>query len=727
MTFWKPDSAGYTPSPSFAGIKDAFRPLAVIDRTWRAQTRKGQTINRTLTVVNDLAKDLVGALVVRLGDRLVAEIPLSVDQGRFTETTINFKVPEDLSVGQHAYTVCFTADSGEQDQWSRRWRVAAPFAKGQPLKGISLAVVGQHAPINELEALGASVTRFDALVEVTDHPLILLGRNVIKGTNAEATELRKRLSNGTRFLFLEQSHSVFPTLEMNPTPYATAWTRALGHPLLKNITDADLCFWGDAGYASLDGDHIVVKMGYTKADGAHALALADSGEGGFGTGNLGTQPLLEVEEGPGLMIANQFFTHGRYEDLPVAETLLVNAVRRLKDWQPSQKNDAESVVFSANADPKTVMAAAHNGQDVLVEGFHVMLESDTLKNWSQALGVKLEWVSDEEKHWQAVYPQSTNIDPLFQGINLEDLCGIETWTYAKGDAVNHPLSNGAFLAVKGLEPLWVTPTQSGLREMMVHQGKTEPLRAHTSSRFVYGEERPLEHVLMARVRIGSGSVLLSCLTFPENYQRMQRARNRLLANLGVAAQSSALDGERSNSQAVSKGFANVVKRAKAVIDEDLWTQVAEASGADNGDRCWTQPWSDITPFERLPAEEGDGLFEDGKIGVGPQWQPGTSLIIGTTLSSPRTRKDMSSDIGIPNPEEQLFCDFKGTGEIEAVLNGVHFGRLELNDGVATLPDLELLMGRNHLVLRWWPTSASDTLRIEFRDIMRHPDTSFRYG
>ena len=39
---------------------------------------------------------------------------------------------------------------------------------------------------------------------------------------------------------------------------------------------------------------------------------------------------------------------------------------------------------------------------------------------------------------------------------------------------------------------------------MVLGGKTEPLRAHTLSRFVYGNEKPEKAVVMGRIRVGTG-------------------------------------------------------------------------------------------------------------------------------------------------------------------------------------------------------------------------------
>jgi beta-galactosidase len=721
FNFWQPETPGFGATPSFAKLRDAFRPVALVDRSYRAQYRHDQSVSRSFTLVNDSIRDLAGEVVVNLGGIEVAKVAVAATRGRTCEVTVTFTVPVALNPGRYDFAVTFTAATGEVDRWTRDWRIAAPFAAGRPLTGLKLVTVGAKAPVAELTELGAQVTASKSLADVpASVRLIVVGRSALVGD--EAKVLADLTARGARVLLLEQSHTPFPGLTMRPSLVATAWKRAHHHPVLAGLDDADLAFWGETGYAAVEGDHLVAYNAYNKGDARYAQTLVDSGEGGFGSGDLDAQLLLEIVDGAGLILASQFRIDGRTTELPAAETLLVNAVRRLATWQPVA---GALTMVAANADADEAVAAARAGATVLVDG----LGQSHVAAWAAALSLPLEWIPAPEQHWQAVRVTDRRgaSDPLLAGLSNEDFSGVERWTYRREHPPAQPVAAGALAPTAGLEALLTSPSGSCLYELFVQDGNVEPLRAHTASRFCYGDERAPACVLFARVRVGSGQVLLSLLDVPPTHVRLNRWRFRLAANLGVAPSGSIFTQKAAEfiPGAIphwegGNGTVSIIHRSKEALDDATWAKLTAGNTYYLG-REWNQPYLRHVAWERL------AVIQDGLVGVCANWQPGQSLLIATTITSKRPRKNLGSNLGVPNPEDQLFADIHGQGRVEGQLNLHPLGAVELVGGVGTFPDLEFEEGHNHLILRWWPKSAEDQIKIHIRDIMRRADFSLGFG
>jgi hypothetical protein len=89
------------------------------------------------------------------------------------------------------------------------------------------------------------------------------------------------------------------------------------------------------------------------------------------------------------------------------------------------------------------------------------------------------------------------------------------------------------------------------------------------------------------------------------------------------------------------------------------------------------------------------------------------------------RKDVSSNLGVPNPDILTFLRLVGKGEVEVVLNGAKLATLAL-DGEATVSDIALEAGGNHLLIRWRPPSPNATLALYWHDIEKRPETDLTF-
>lgn len=147
--------------------------------------------------------------------------------------------------------------------------------------------------------------------------------------------------------------------------------------------------------------------------------FCESGEGGFGNGDLDHTPLFTMPVGRGLVIASQFLVTDKAVEHPAALRLFANLLTHADRWKPGA---GETVIEAGAADPRGLVKQARKGATVLVGP----LDSDGLAAWGKVTGIDFVPVPVEEGY-QAI---RVSDDPLTAGISNEDTCGVESWTYS---------------------------------------------------------------------------------------------------------------------------------------------------------------------------------------------------------------------------------------------------------------------------------------------------------
>jgi hypothetical protein len=706
FAFWKPEEKGYTASVAFDLMQQAFRPVAVIDESRRSQYHTGAKVLRRLHVVNDFARDLKGTLRVHLGGKLVHESAVAVKRGRVECIEVSWTIADVSTNGEYAYAVSLESDAGN-DSWERPWFLAKPFASSRSLEGMNVTLVGSEGLSETLVKLGASVRCVATLDEVdpaSEH-IVLVAPFTIKA--AAAPRLRALLDAGLRIVLLEQTTSIFPGSPMKEQSVVTAWKRAPLHPVFQNIGDEHLRFWGETPFPSLDGDHFVIRSAYSKGDGRHATCLADTGDGGFGYGDLEGQALLEIEDGEGLLLACQLLIGERFGDLPVAELLLANLLRHAASWNPCSSVE----VATTNEFSQPLLQQAAKGATVIVSN----PTDAVLAEWGRALAVRLEARVDPHGIYQAVRASGAD-HPLVQGVSHHDLCGIEKWTYSWSKLPNKEVASRLLIPAARLDELLTTAQRSALRELFVYEGGTEALRAHTASRFCYGNELAEYGVIAGVVRHGKGRVVFSLLDGSADApSRLVRCLNAIRRNAGEKLADRIWDVPAVKSENRSDGFPTKIHRCLEAHDGESLSRLVAA----------TKPLQDFFGSRQMLTQS---RWEEIEIKDG--WITALSaetVILAGTIKSPRPRKNIEiSVLNCPNPEEQVFCDFEGEGTATFHLNTAAIAQADLASGVVTVPDIDLEAGNNHYLIVWKPGKAGAKLRMDWRNIMRTPERTLLF-
>jgi hypothetical protein len=712
--FWKTDK-GYTPQGGFEIQAKAFRPFAVIDLNLRSGYIAGNTFERALCIVNDTDSDVDGVLVTALcddkGTMREWRDAVHVERGRHHTQSIATELDESHA-GRLIWSVSFESGDSCLDSWERELDVAPAASK--PPASLSDATIGifgaAGAPVrNLLEAAGVRVVPVAELstAEPGSPDILILAKNAVVPGSTQNVDVMRFVRAGGRVIVLEQTACLFPALSVEEKPVNTAFVRAPEHPVMTAFDDTDFAYWGNDPYALAGGDSAVARHMYRKDNGHLVMPLLDSGEGGFGHGDLELTPLFEATEGEGIILACQLRISDTLRTIPAARRLLGALLDRAASFAPAPEPHLLIAADHPSSTPADLVTEARTGATVLAE----ISDPDTLRQWGDALSLPLQW-ADRTDIFQAVRHHEHK---LLSGISNQDTCGITTWTYSPPANRNCPVAAGAFLPCQGLEPILVTATKSCLYELFVKEGKTEPLRAHTLSRFLF-DEAPPEHVLLGVAEAGRGRVILSAFR-PDQpaHPGLPRARNLLLRNLGRRFDGSLLEGDAVPESGKSRGFPET---CHVLADSDRtadWNKLVENTRYSS-ERMVSKPILTIGSWKRIECPHGNVQTpEDNR-----------DLILYYVIRSAIARKNIDMDIDVPNPEALTFLDVQGTGTVSLVVNGCPYGTQSLTGGNATFSDIELEAGFNHVLLRWSPDRGDTPLTMRWRNIMRQPERAFQF-
>ncbi|MEX0332121.1 MAG: glycoside hydrolase family 2 protein [Puniceicoccaceae bacterium] len=712
--FWKDSDEPYTSFGQTNAIQArAFRSFALIDLSHRRSYLTGQEVQRILYLVNDTPSNQHGSLVISLesNDKVlhVETLELSVARGRVVEHQVFLHLPRTTELASARFRATFTPDGKHSplDIIESDWSLF-------PEKPDRL--FGQHGPIRLigygisekwLQELGLEVDKQDALEGPVDGDpqLLIMERNTVVPGSLQNHWIEDYLKTGGQVLLLEQTHSLFPDVVLESKPQLHGFVRGYKHPVLTNFTQEDFQFWGEDPYASMNSNGHIAHSVYQKGESCLLKPLVDAGEGGSGLKLPEWTVLGEVKLGNGRLLASQFRFAEKGSTIPEARDLFTAMLAYLLGEHSSFQKSPHIVEADARDDLISALGEAKLGGTTWIR----LRDESLLGTVSEHLGINLTGV--EAARYQAVRVKD---DPLLSGISNVDISGIDGMSYCFG-AESYAVANFALEKVDGLEPLLVTPTKALQEEHHIHGQRTEPLRTHGASRFLFAEA-PEEQVMLGRIRHGKGCVYLDVFGKPEEtHSRLKRYESLLMRNLGGSVARHALSGKKVPApvessqgfprQVLTQAVSNPGKRREITANTFLSTERLAPSSMFRIDG-----WSIMA--------NNEGIWDA---------TTGSEQAFYTCLHTPRTRRIVMEDSGIPNPDSLTFLDVEATsGSVELFLNGESMGTKSLASGKSSFSDLELVQAFNQVLLLWKPEAGTGTLQFRFRNIQMHPETEFLF-
>ena len=307
-------------NPWAGEYSEMLKPMTVAPLDFHPNVKSGGVFKRDIVVLNDGDRPLNGIRYYwEMDGRILVEEPIDfyLAPGKKKNFTLEIPVPEveEAKSAQLLVRLFWRRANKmiEVDRFEETVYVIPDLDRSEYTDRV--AVVGGDENLDQLLASiglgGAQRIDGEEISEATQ--LVLVAEDAFDASMAPA--LDAFVENGGMVLIMAQEdwrpfRSELPERDMDHAATKT-WKRAVDHPVLKNIDDAQLSYWTK--------DNVITRGTYKKPEGSSARVLIDTG-GRFG---MVWTPLVEVPVSHGAYLMSTLeLTKGE----PVAAQLLANIV-----------------------------------------------------------------------------------------------------------------------------------------------------------------------------------------------------------------------------------------------------------------------------------------------------------------------------------------------------------------------------------------------------------------
>lgn len=713
FNFWE-EGKGYDTLRSFDIQKDGFRPFALIDHSNQINYYDGKPIVRKICAVNDTYHDVEGELCVYFNNTLVKKEKLSVKRGYTVNVDVDL-LPSFINIRNiqnYSYRYEFMCDGKVLDKQFKEIRIYPKMNKKiDRLRKISSSYnICILKPKKIAELFDQYKIRYgsisDTEKDISENvDLLIVESDIINEGSHINKVIDKYVSDGGKVILMEQNTSMFKGLNMIQKNVLTTFCIA-DNQIFNNISSDDLCYWGIDSYAKINSNAIVARSMYVKSDIPDDITyLLESGEGGFGRGDLENSTLLMIKHKKGLIIANQMLISEKWKDQPSARELIFNIFLYAYSYV---NNDVVNRPIILNGSDHEMFERYERqlsrGGRMIISG----LNKNNVEKWNILLHSQLKV---EEK---TVYQGIKNIkDIITQGISNDDMNGIVTFSYCKPTAHNTVIADNVIEDNGSVKPIISTCENNIMKELSVFDGQTELRRAFTITKYYHNVQRD-SNILIGSVKYADGIIYLNQLIASDKNTKFERLQNRLYYNLGAESVSTILTDETVHCNRQSNGYPERMHIQSFDINDDIWNDFVSTTVNNN---------------ERMPHKKtisiGEWSVNESSMIVHKETDRKCILLTFNIFSS-EPRKNIETNLGVPNPELLTFVDFFGKGDIRLAVNGTDMGRKAFTDGMTSFSDISLESRHNYVMIAWCAKAIDDELNMQWHDINGRAEVNFEF-
>jgi hypothetical protein len=323
----------------------------------------GETVEKQFIIINNSRVTVSGSAEwsIDLNTRVEGTTELRIPTGDQTRVPLQFKLPAGLAPGSYHLHASFKTSSGEKQEDSFAFQVVPRPTISRPVSKIALFdPPGQTTKL--LSQVGIACQSVEPGADLSAFDVLFIGKGALT-VEAPAPALT-RVRDGLKVVVFEQTADVLEKrLGFRVEEYGLrqVWPRVPDSPLLAGLTSENLRDWRGASTllpATLD---YTLSPRYNGAPTVHwcglevtrlwrcgnwgnvaSVLIQKPPRGDFkpvvdGGYALQYSPLLEYQEGRGLVLFCQMDVTGRTESDRAAETLLSNIIRYVDAWRPAPR------------------------------------------------------------------------------------------------------------------------------------------------------------------------------------------------------------------------------------------------------------------------------------------------------------------------------------------------------------------------------------------------------
>ena len=551
----------YIPNPSWAHVRDAFKPAAIFANEYDALFFDDSVLTRSFSVYNDTEHPASVRLSFRWEDEAGTELAAGEDHmlqppgERWTWET-SLPLPPADEVRRITLHLLLHHDDALVHTLEKAYVIYPQTLKTTPIdaRGRRVALLGDESSHQALHHLIPDILWLGAGegAELNDVDFLIIGKDFAGRVADWQPRLRDFVEQGGFLLILEQGGFLPGELTLSGQKFYAAYPSEPDHPVFNGLDREDLRFWGAENIHEGE-DEFLVQNAFVRPEQGDVRALLECGKGDFGYGGMQWAALLEYREGAGGVLVNQVAILSNFDRRPQAVRLLRNMLDYGVHFQ-AQSRFRAGLLADSNSPARDFCDAIDLAYDLVTDDFAayplLLLDPDELAPTRIAAlqdyvrdGGRLLVLPSEPEHTIAlqallktdvdiipadVYQLKPQPHPLNAGLSLHDLFHIERAAYAKTAHQNTVICNHA-LDIRAAQPLWEN-VQAPWEALFV-QRQNQEYRQVAVAEAVDSSFEP--RCYGAIQKLGEGEIIFSQMRLLADNAKVRRAYARLLSNLGA--------------------------------------------------------------------------------------------------------------------------------------------------------------------------------------------------
>ena len=537
-------------NPVMAFMREAYRPVTVINREYNRCFYDGAPLRRSFDVYNDTLR----AHEVTVDCRFTVagtdySTSLSFTQLPAEHRVAEFSLPLPDVGGKEKATLYITLSHEGETRFTleKEYCIYPRSLRDTAVPGDRrVCYLGSDEGYARIAALCSRHKHIESLSSLETSDILVLGERLSTDIEPMREQLDRFVLEGGAVIVLEQSTLSIGELSLTDMDFFSAHAGDPEHPLLRGLSDDDMIYWGPT--VTEERPEPFIHRCYEKPErGGYTFVLeCDAGDYADG-GDLWT-PLMTADCGRGRVILSQIEIGENFDSVPQAALLLRNMLEYAqsacaREYRPVYAADSSaSSMLSAlgidhdmlrpgcpagvclagcGSDAEALAGFAREGGDVLT----LPPNRDFAARLSEAVGVGIGLHDIEVSHARAAS------DALLRGISPVDLFRYDKIPMSPRQVENKRLAYCA-LEVEGGENLVHDVPCTIWEDSFWNRIRCEALIIPMVS---MNREHPREpYALLSRIGCGRGSIIMSALTAREDDEKDIRVYAHLLENLGAS-------------------------------------------------------------------------------------------------------------------------------------------------------------------------------------------------
>jgi len=535
----------YRENPLMPFMREAYRPVTVINREYNRSFYASSPLVRTFDVYNDTLSAHTSTVFCTLtvGGKTVWKERKVLRQEPGGHDILELTIPSPDVREKTVAKLTLTLSHEEKAVISKDWDYTfyPESIKTDKIPSGSVYFYGDEG-FDLVSDLCEHIEKVKDIGQL-DGGILFLGAHLDLDANLLAARLDSFVSNGGVLVVLEQSTMGIGNLTLTNLDFFSAHSSNPKHPLLAGLTDDDLIFWGPS--VTEDRPEAIIHRNYLKPIGGEYTFVLESASGDYADGGDLWSPLMTVKHGKGTVVLCQLELNENYAAVPQACVLLRNLLSYAASLTENtylgigscgKRADAFLArlgVKASDNDCRVLLAdvadcTAEEIKTFLLSGGTVVTlpfgEAD-LNKLSMITGDKISLIPREISHAKTVAQTG-----VVENVSYVDLFRYDKVAMSPRQVVNKRLAHFGFKTAHADE-LIKDVTNTVWEDSFWNRIRQEPCIIPLIS---MNREVPVEPVsVLSEIKVGQGRLILSQLSCDGDDEKDVNLYTRLLENLGA--------------------------------------------------------------------------------------------------------------------------------------------------------------------------------------------------